>query len=1660
MALHGLPTGDFWQAGVYSDTAAKFPGAQIDASQWTSNFTEFVDDLDSQNILTQERGPSAFAYAVYVDGDSYNTEAGLSIMVTVTNELTIMIPSTEADIAKYVDVPLNHIFNIEVEAGGPGSQSRSTLPTTPGVLILHLLEDVNEAYYINESARRPCRINLAFDELEYAELTKDRIEAIIGHRNTVIPRDERQEQPSSCLLGSSQLLSQSVALDVSSRPLSKKTTFNAQETLGQHDMQFTDLVATATQAHNLLAVSDSIRAETAGENHVGSAVRRDRPNRISTSGVLVATDIVNVSQEVCVDTVSERERNSLEDMPDLMSAAASCESQSNHADPEASSLDNEVRRSDLVEDANEHDDDLYSASPPAQKASSIERPENVLQRRAANSEIQPTMTEDHPESTSRKLSHSMRTDDNERPPIPEDGRSARAQDGGRTGKSVLDTTRSSGAKRKDSKQQAVGSKKKAKTNKTVADRVIAVNDLANAVGRLAGNDEFDVPATPPGPPKAKRKPEKLARFKPKPSRVAGKPRIKSPAMTHIATDKLTKGAKSIEESNLTTVVGPHELDQGLEIDGTGSFESGENNSDFQPSSRGRRKPKSKANTKSKASRVNQPASVTNKARSTQSKAEAATRRPKTTRAAARTAQRRIHESERGFEKEEDEASTEASLTGKTEAKAVGEQGSSRNDHEESPADTNKSSTASKAPATPTERQLSEAKNQESDNETVEQAQLVASAAARQPVVRHPADSSLRMSKNGFHAANDATANGPNKAIEQQTGVAKSNVSSVSFLALRNSKGALHALDFPSHIDAPDLSNKEINLEVKETNFEDAVAVLVPDIGDVLDFHRNPREDEDDGDILIGPVKHAEMVPAAEKRRIAVFVSGKGGVDAERTDERDSPDRNPEPSGRSRIVLRDEKDEDSDTRPKTTDAISGLDKSRRSEEPSVRSQVIKSKTSSNLSAREGAPAPLATQLAGALSGLLNNQDSHPEKTEARGKAQGVILAPSTHSITAARARDTNGIKTENQSSRHEGGLLGGGKVQRPSQSNSDVTRVGPQQILPRTQQQLDRLRAAEEFYNTSEKPRAAMLEPVSVSSGPSSECELTEAPRRPIAKLPSRPPHKAPRYLPELSRDSPPVHSSALSSVLSTNKRDRDVEDQRSRKRIRLPIEADERYGVHTPNTEHGVHKDPGRIPQLISFNAKGPRNQGLPPLEINPVPDNRMESQQETNPKQAHIQNEKREHNEGHLARDDNSEQVPAQTQEHWGFKKARIDKSRDTTAVPQNFSVPASGARQPSKRAQIPLLEHSSLFAEDYALKVSSQSSRVDENGSPLPYRHTRQANLSSKRRGDKNDGFSDSENIGPLLVDDEITLIHRGDDEECEPELPVYVPPKAARKHEVAFIRPSNSKNGPSSPSAPSAMLTEAEAHKVHPLGLLVNMQTDAVIEPSAPQDPFTGQKNQRTNGFLNMLRRANEKTEAKARTTGHEPIPKQRNSRSTFVFAGDPDATLVDASTDRPRKRKPESPTTTSTSKASSSRRQSQSSHDSSSQRAAAKRWRDALEPYQENMLRILCEISHDLIGHLIDAEAAIQDVVNVYQRRAGRMIKNLADDIEQELGHYMEGVKLRHSNTGEKMRKLQSKVGRNLEKKPATPTLLQHMKDKRKMVGERMEEAMRLCEQRHT
>jgi len=405
----------------------------------------------------------------------------------------------------------------------------------------------------------------------------------------------------------------------------------------------------------------------------------------------------------------------------------------------------------------------------------------------------------------------------------------------------------------------------------------------------------------------------------------------------------------------------------------------------------------------------------------------------------------------------------------------------------------------------------------------------------------------------------------------------------------------------------------------------------------------------------------------------------------------------------------------------------------------------------------------------------------------------------------------------------------------------------------------------------------------------------------------------------------------LSQPSSAGKRRLEEGESELKKRLKLtPLRENgaitERQGLH----ENSSAKTPvpviSKKPGLISWNSSGPRNQGATSAK-KPKPHQTVKAV-------ALIVQTSGERHE--LKRKTIDDQGPRQRDQP--AKRQRRDfvtPRQSRMYVPQMIAEPDSSAKQ------------------DKGHRLSSQSMKVDENGSPLPLAQPRIDHHEPEEKLDDD-----------LLASNDNEIVSNNDDGDNydvhTPRLPTKqdtVQRTEENLKPMKMIR--NSKQQPSSPRAPSAIGTD-EPHTILNSGEMVNNETLESILPTLPQDPFVGGPEKPPGSFVKLLRKSSG-VEARRESDQANLANSSRGvKRRSIDSDDDPDKTLVEPEREPKRKRQKgnshsateSSPTTRSTSKDESV--VGEQSDDENSYEV--RRWLKTLEPHQANMLDILTIITH--------------------------------------------------------------------------------------------------------
>ena len=493
----------------------------------------------------------------------------------------------------------------------------------------------------------------------------------------------------------------------------------------------------------------------------------------------------------------------------------------------------------------------------------------------------------------------------------------------------------------------------------------------------------------------------------------------------------------------------------------------------------------------------------------------------------------------------------------------------------------------------------------------------------------------------------------------------------------------------------------------------------------------------------------------------------------------------------------------------------------------------------------------------------------------------------------------------------------------------------------------------------------------------------------------------------LTQLSKPAGGKSLISAPETKRKTEQVRDT-SRKRVKLtPKERLEEVFMRKPG--FNAEKTPPLVvsnkPLVIGFSASGPRNQGTISTKKSktskvfgtgaPDPVGSREHQVSN----AVIDQFQEDFTSNQEALEPTSDEIqasvkvpgiarhqdhtsPWQKQHHEIVSAVATDDAQEKGAAKRKLAPfiddPAPWEHKPlSKRqkrdSRTPLTaqnHHPIMIPEVYPTlvhdrpqRLSSQNTRVTENGSPMPFFVNR------KEGREAHDQYSDDEDAKDELAEarlEEQAVLQNDEAVLSEPVLPLgpVVSATAASnsKPKAYQTLSNNSKQVPSSPHASSAFGTMPPHHLYHD-GEIVNAQTKEFIVPNEPQDPFLdpflSASQKPPNAFMDALRRSTV-IGAQSGTNGKRVSGGEVMHQNADV-GEDPDKTLVEPHSKKTQKEVQVSESSFSSQSGSSTQASlpNEASEEESEEKTEA-RWRKGLEPHQDNMLECLLTISHVSAG----------------------------------------------------------------------------------------------------
>lgn len=138
-----------------------------------------------------DRNPDAvLAYAISIGELTYCVEGESAILVTVSDEVNIVIPASSTGAAKYVDIDIGQIQGLSSGGGQSQPLSGSSEMDSFVVLTIWISSALEESFYVNALGKNADSINLAFT-LPEAVAT---LQKALASRITNCPRTSQSEQ--------------------------------------------------------------------------------------------------------------------------------------------------------------------------------------------------------------------------------------------------------------------------------------------------------------------------------------------------------------------------------------------------------------------------------------------------------------------------------------------------------------------------------------------------------------------------------------------------------------------------------------------------------------------------------------------------------------------------------------------------------------------------------------------------------------------------------------------------------------------------------------------------------------------------------------------------------------------------------------------------------------------------------------------------------------------------------------------------------------------------------------------------------------------------------------------------------------------------------------------------------------------------------------------------------------------------------------------------------------------------------------------------------------------------------------------------------------------------------------------------------------------------
>ncbi|MCJ1432041.1 hypothetical protein MMC27_001397 [Xylographa pallens] len=197
-ATQGVSQDLFWPSDSSIALRTNFFESQLDSSQWSELLKGYLHEIDSQ-LKNHEQRFAPFSHLLQLGSKAYSDTA-LSFLVTLDEHLSIIVPeltttSGTRKSSQYVDVPINNISRVEIQEAPVNTPASSAERYVRFAVIVHLVKIEDYTMFVNGVAQSYPFLRLAFDDRNVADTLRHLILGLQDWAKTDIDSLSGLEKP-------------------------------------------------------------------------------------------------------------------------------------------------------------------------------------------------------------------------------------------------------------------------------------------------------------------------------------------------------------------------------------------------------------------------------------------------------------------------------------------------------------------------------------------------------------------------------------------------------------------------------------------------------------------------------------------------------------------------------------------------------------------------------------------------------------------------------------------------------------------------------------------------------------------------------------------------------------------------------------------------------------------------------------------------------------------------------------------------------------------------------------------------------------------------------------------------------------------------------------------------------------------------------------------------------------------------------------------------------------------------------------------------------------------------------------------------------------------------------------------------------------------------